>query len=145
MDLKKSMDSMHTKFDSFRKELTEVQNKVRTLESEQGELSKKVTVLENNSATKQELSACQLDVKEEIDRIRRASNLMLFNVEETEDGMRIADAVLRIILPHRTDHFVMYRQITKATNKPRPIKVLLNNPGERTMALTNKVHLTRIP
>ncbi len=145
LELKQSMDSMHNKFDTFRQELSAVQDKVRDLENGQVELAGKVSVLETTSATKDELSACQLDVKEELDRIRRASNLMIFGVEETEDGMRIADAVLRLLLPHRQDHFVMIRQITKASNKPRPLMVLLNNQGERTMALSNKKMLKGKP
>lgn len=144
-ELKQSMDSMHTKFDNFSQQLKEVQDKVRNLEDGQVDLAGKVSVLETTSATKMELSASQAELKEELERIRRASNVMMFGVEETEDGMRLADAVLRLILPHRTDHFVMHRQITKSTAKPRPLKVLLNNPGERNMALSNRKLMKGIP
>lgn len=138
VQLKQSMDSMHNKFDSFRQELTVVQTKVHDLESGQVELAGRLLGLEATSASKEELTSCQTDLKEELDKIRKASNLMMFGVDETEGGMMIAGSLLRLLLPHRTDNYVMYRQNTKSTNKPRPLKVLLNNPGERSLALTNK-------
>lgn len=135
-ELMDSMTQMHNKMDSFKTEMTGLANKVQALEESNEKMDSRVSSLESKANN-------QSNVKEELERMKRASNLMLFGVPETEDGVALAENLLRLLLPSHVGPFLMRRQESKAnaSKRPGPLKVMLSNYEERRIALSNKTKL----
>jgi len=146
-----SMGNMHDKFDSFKKDIAEIQSKLTKVEDEQKNLSKRVSSVEFKSKkhesdvqkNEERIKASEVRLQEEIERLKRSANIILFGIEETTDGVAKAQALLRMLLPAREGGFAMNRVGAPAPgqSQPRPLRVLLNNAGEKYLALRNRVLL----
>lgn len=139
-DVWKSMQLMHEKMDSYQAEIKDLRNKVENVENSQAALNEKISAVEKSAAVKKDVAECEDRLKEEIDRIRRSSNLILFGVQETEEGILLAERVLKLLLPDHTGKFLMRRYGVPPSDdsKTRPLQVCLNSAAERSFALSNK-------
>lgn len=134
-----SMQCMHDKLDNFKTEMTHMQKRMDSFETEQTQLKERMDGIESNSIGREALTAQEDNFKEEMDKMRRASNLILFGVQESQEGMQLAESLLRLLLPHNPGPYVMTRHGEISDKKaPRPLRVHLNNSGERGIALSNK-------
>ena len=124
----RKLDEIKTEMTALKARLTTVEDKQKELEESQSSLGKKVVEGDQN-------------LQEQIDQIKKASNLMLFNVEETDAALSLAKEALHIILPNHKEDFNLLRMKAfpnSTTNKPPPIRVFLSSPAERSQALKNK-------
>lgn len=139
-EIMNSMKSMHEKMDSYKEEIQDLRNKVVNVEKNQIALNDRISSVKESAAEKQDVVACEERLKEEMDRIRRSSNLIMFGVQETENGILLAEKVLKVLLPEHQGKFLMRRYGVPPTDnqKTRPLQVCLNSAAERSFALSNK-------
>ena len=157
-DLKDSNDNLRKHLnelkDNLTKDLKEVKDSISkalarldSVEAEQNRLKDRISSLEESSGVKvskvvRDLNEARDKLQEDIERLRCSSNLILFNVEESEDGDKLASDLLSVILPNHAGGFPMIRIPPQRSpdsdpTSRRPLKVTLNNAGEKVIALRN--------
>lgn len=152
-----SMMSLHEKMDGVRGDMDQIREDISDVKQEFSGMKQRIYNIEVNAAntndrvqvleTKTDSVIGRVDtaedniiaMKEQLDRIRREGNLMLFGVAENERGLETAVALLQLILPDHTGGFPMQRigERNESKKRPRPLKVQLSNSGEKYIGLGN--------
>ena len=129
------LDESNRKLDEIKTEISAIKGRLTAVEDKQKELE------EAQNSTEKKMVEGDKNLQEQIDQIRKASNLMIFNVEETDAALSLAKEALHIILPDHKEDFNLLRMKAfpnSTSNKPPPIRVFLSSPAERSQALKNK-------
>lgn len=106
------------------------------LEAKHDNLTKSVQDVEQDVAKLKE------DVAEEMRKIKKANNLILFGVPETEEGKKLAVKLIQIISPTTSSSLARYERLGNPPQlanptKPRPLRIRLLGHGEREAAIRN--------
>lgn len=124
-------------FESLNQLIKGLDNRVKGLES-------KVTVLEqaqNSSCTKEDLQAAIKNVKDDLveqqKRESKKNNVVVFGIPEDENGEDLLDNLLQILLPGETVKIDNQRFGVKTSDRPRPIRLYLNNYPMKSKLLSN--------
>lgn len=156
-----SMQQMHTKMDGVRTDLdslkTEVNNvrqdvagirsRVDTAEQQIKVNTARVSVVEErNDALESRMDDAEAKIdtlrkeyQEKMERIKRAANIMIFGIPESNEGILLATNLIHKILPERSGNYPMERHGDPGIqrSRPRPLRVQLNGAGEKFVALKN--------
>jgi len=148
--MKSNVEGLHKKFDEFREDIKVIKHRLATVETAQDSLKSRVASLEKenlghdkeNRQTRKQLASTEMRLQEEIDRVKRSTNIILFGVPETEDGVSVAMYLLNTLIPHSATSYPMIRlgkpnESGNADTSPRPLKVSHSSFGERALALRN--------
>ncbi len=152
-----SMKSLHKKMDGVQGDVDKIKEVISDVKQEvSGMKERKLNIEVNAEATNNRVQVIKTktdsvigrvdsveanitNMKEQLDRIKREGNLMLFGVPQNESGLETAIALLQLILSEHAGGFPMQRVGEKDDKKkrPRPIKVQLTNSGEKFVGLGN--------
>jgi hypothetical protein len=84
-------------------------------------------------------------LNEEKERLRRAHNILLMGIPETEDGLQQAADTMNLILPNIRVTIVNQRVGLIPTTNPRPLRIFLSNAAEVRTALNQSKLLKTNP
>lgn len=147
--VKAEISEVKSKLTSLDAKIAQLGSRLDNIEQEQLRVNSRLLRIEKDSSeTKKSLSTTktqlQNELKEEIAQLKCASNLIMYNVPESPEGVKIAMNLLAIILPERVGSFPMIRinqqeaQVNHSSQtRPRLLKIILNNVAERNIALKN--------
>lgn len=93
--------------------------------------------------TKDEITTLREEMKnamdEEIRKMRKISNIIIYGISETDEGLEIVKKILSVILPktHYSINIVNDRLGPEILSQNRPLRIQLNSPLEKRTALQN--------
>jgi hypothetical protein len=138
----KKIDNLSSAIDELKQGQTELSNRLNSLEQQNSHLTRKHAEVEQQvkdlkTATQMEFTFMKNDFAEERERLKRLNNLILMGVEESEDGLLLAKQLLDQLLPGIQVRLDQKLRIGKpnADNRPRPLRIPLNNSLDRRSAL----------
>lgn len=145
---------MVSKYESLFSELNskfdEVSNQLLDLGARTAVLENRVSILENRVSTITKYSNFSSDetvISEVIDRHARSRNIIIFNLPEpigmNEKDTSLIKSVLDDITPNIAP--VTISRLGQKSNKPRPLKVTLQEPSDVFIVLKNKHKLRTSP
>jgi len=145
------------KIDEMGKTITNLLKTVDILKGTVGQLNNRIKELESNQNTadasgvvtipiqkdqdvlkteiKTELCA---EVDEKLDRQKRSNNLIFMNVPESDQGIKTAAKIMKVLLPSNQ---IQIRDLrlgpTKSKLRPRPLRIVLPSSYDRFLAIQN--------
>jgi hypothetical protein len=135
--LQQSLKGMKESFELWRQK---VDNDIATLQSNQINLNERVSALEGADADldrEKLLKDVRDEFQEQRQKIIRLNNIVLMGVEESADGVKLAEELLKLIVPNWVGPLVEIRVGDPAGKLPRPIRVSLSNLLQKTATLKN--------
>jgi len=75
-------------------------------------------------------------IKEDQDILRRINNLIIMGAPESPEGLSLVKDLFQIILPDK-QVLVRDHRLGPANDKPRPLRIYLDNAGDKRTALNN--------
>ncbi len=135
--LQQSLKGMKESFELWRQK---VDNDIATLQSNQINLNERVSALEGADADldrEKLLKDVRDEFQEQRQKIIRLNNIVLMGVEESANGVKLAEELLKLIVPNWVGPLVEIRVGDPAGKLPRPIRVSLSNLLQKTATLKN--------
>jgi hypothetical protein len=157
MTLEKVYDSITRGFDNMDKRFTKLEEVQANLERRIIDIeNNRIELIETTTNLRQsvERNAYEFDnnirrlheqLNEEKERLRRAHNILLMGIPETEDGLQQAADTMNLILPNIRVTIVNQRVGLVPTTNPRPLRIFLSNAAEVRTALTQSKLLKTNP
>lgn len=139
-----TQNSILSRLDKIESDSKTMVEKQSHLEGSLDELKCKVDedVQHLNQKIESEVKTIQADLQEEILKMRKLSNLLIFGISEDAAGNQLLAELMQIISP--TTNLANIRQERVGNNeskKPRPLRLKLSTQHERDLALKNKSKL----
>lgn len=132
-----------TQLDELKKSNNDILERLDKVEKEKDELKSNHSVIQEQVKTLRTDMGQHLDqldgkIDEEINRLRRINNIIVMGLPEGEDGVRLAEELMQIILPNSTIE-IKDERLGRDLNaeKPRPMRIRLSNEVEKQTALNN--------
>jgi hypothetical protein len=135
--LNNQLKGMKESFELWRQK---VDNDIATLQSNQINLNERVSALEGADADldrEKLLKDVRDEFQEQRQKIIRLNNIVLMGVEESANGVKLAEELLKLIVPNWVGPLVEIRVGDPAGKLPRPIRVSLSNLLQKTATLKN--------
>jgi len=140
----KKLDDMSEKIRDLKRAQTEFAQRLEIVERENGALSSAQAELQDSflklqQTTKSDINQFKSDIMEERERTKRLNNILLLGVPENDEGLVLANSIIKELLPgvniNLNNNLRIGRENTDG--RVRPLRLILSNPAERNLALNN--------
>jgi hypothetical protein len=142
-----SISAVTERFDALESKVADISTRQSLLDSKVRTLNARV---EDSTAQvaqdcDEKIRELKEQVQEERRKLIRLSNVVLFGVAETKEGLEIATRLISVLLPDWKGQIEDDRIGSADSSKPRPLRIKLDNYQQKRKALSSKRKLAKFP
>lgn len=135
LDIQSTQRNILDRLDKMEKEKEEMSKNHASLSKSVSEVRKDVAQVVDG------LQEVHERLAEEISRVRKMTNIVLFGLPEDDAGRILAQELMQILLPSSHQHITSYDErlgaVNPTLNRPRPLRIRLSSATEKSAALSN--------